>query len=118
MPIGLLTDQAAERRQTLRVDQVLLGGVQFEQGALGLLLGRAQLVFGLALGDGVLAEDFHRARHRADFIIGAGALYVPVVIAGCDGLHRGHDLLQGKPDAQCDQHARRNDDAEKDHRDR
>ena len=31
-------DQAAERRQAFGVDQVLLGGVQFEQCALGLLL--------------------------------------------------------------------------------
>ena len=55
--MGDAGDQTAERRQTFGVDQVLLGGVQFEQRALGLLLRGAQLVFGLALGDGVFAES-------------------------------------------------------------
>ena len=69
--MGDAGDQAAERRQPFGVDQVLLGGVQFEQRALGLLLRGAQLVLGLALGDGVFAEHLHRARHRADLVAGA-----------------------------------------------
>src|SRR6202171_3819887 len=58
--VGDAGDQAAERRQAFGVDQVLLGGVEFEQGALGLFLGGAQLVFGLSLGVGVFAAYFVR----------------------------------------------------------
>ena len=115
--MGDTGDQAAKRRQTFRVDQVLLGGVQFEQGALGLLLGIAQLVLGLALGDGVFAEYLHRARHRADLVRGIRALHAPVVIARGDRAHRRHDLMQGQPDAQRDQDARGEDDAKKNHGD-
>ena len=79
--MGDAGDQPAERRQPLGIDQVLLGGVQFEQGALGLFLRGAQFILGRALGDGVLAEHFHRARHRADLVLGIGALHAPVVIA-------------------------------------
>ena len=68
--MGDAGDQAAERRQPFGVDQVLLRGVEFEQRALGLFLRGAQFVLGLALGDGVFAEHFHRARHRADLVPG------------------------------------------------
>ena len=71
-------DQAAERRQALRVDQVLLRGVQFKQRALGLFLGRAQFVLGVALGDGVFAEYLHRARHRADLVPGGRSLHAAI----------------------------------------
>ena len=77
--MGDAGDQAAERRQPFGVDQVLLGGVELEQGAFGLFLRGAQFVLGLALGDGVFAEHLDRARHRADLVLGIGALHAPVV---------------------------------------
>ena len=116
--MGDAGDQAAERGQPFGVDQVLLGGVQFEQRALGLLLRGAQLILGLALGDGVFAEHLDRARHRADLVAGHGALHLAIVIAGGDRMHRRHDLLQRQADLQRDQDARGKDDAEKNHRDR
>ena len=116
--MGDASDQAAERRQTFGVDQVLLGGIEFKQRVLRLLLRRAQLVFGLSFGDGVFAEHFHRARHLADLVPGAGALDLAVVVARCDRVHRRHDLLQGQADRERDQDAGGDDDAEEDHRDR
>ena len=113
--MGDAGDQAAERRQPFGVDQVLLGGVELEQRALGLLLGGAQFVLGLALGDGVFTEHLDRARHRADLVPGAGALHLAAVIARGDGVHRRHDLLQRQPDAERDQHAGAEDDAEEHH---
>ncbi len=63
-------DEAAERGQPLRVDQVLLGRAQLGQRVLGLFLRRAQLVFRLLLGDRVFAEHLDGARHRADLVLG------------------------------------------------
>src|SRR5213083_710072 len=73
--MGDAGDQPAERRQPFGVDQVLLCGVELEQRALGLFLRGAQFVLGLALGDGVLAEYVHRARHGADLVPGGSALH-------------------------------------------
>ncbi len=107
MPIGLLTSwatpatrppSAASRSASIRFCWAVL---QLEQRALGLFLGGAQLVLGLALGDGVFAEHLDRARHRADLVAGAGALDLPVVVARGDRLHRRHDLLQRQPDARA-----------------
>ena len=115
--MGNAGDQTAERGQTFGVDQVLLGGVQLKQRALGFLLRGAQLIFGLALGDGVFAEHLHRAGHRADLVLGGRSLHLPIEIAGCDRMHRRHDLLQRQADAQRDHDARGDDDAEKNHGD-
>src|SRR3954462_10513555 len=41
------SDEAAEGGEPLGIDQILLRGIELEQRALGLLLGRAQLVLGL-----------------------------------------------------------------------
>ena len=79
--MGDAGDQAAERGQAFGVDQVLLRGVELEQRAFGLFLGGAQLVLGLALGDGVFAEHLDRARHGADLVAGARALHLAVVVA-------------------------------------
>ena len=123
MPIGLLTSCATPATRPpsaasrLGVDQILLRGVELEQRALGLLLGRAQLVLGLALRDRVLAEHLDRARHGADLVACLGALHLAVEVAERDRAHRGHDLLQRQPDRQRDQHAGGEDDAEEDHRD-
>ena len=116
--MGDAGDQAAERRQPFGVDQVLLRGVEFEQRALGLFLRGAQLVLGLALGDGVFAEHLHRARHGADLVPGGGALHAAIVIARGDRVHRRHDLLQRQADRERDQDAGGQDDAEEDHGDR
>ncbi len=115
--MGNAGDQAAECGEAFGVDQVLLGGVQLKQRALGFLFRAAQLILGLALGDGVFTEHLHRAGHRADLVPGAGSLHLPVVIAGRDRMHRCHDLLQRQADAQRDQDARGDDDAEKNHGD-
>ena len=85
---------AAERGKAFGVDQVLLRGIELEQGGFGLFLGAAQLLFGLALGHGILAEDLDRARHRADLVPRASTLHLPAVVAAHDGAHRRHDLLQ------------------------
>ena len=79
--VGDAGDQAAKRGETFGVDQVLLRGVELEQRALGPFLRGAQFLFGLPLGDGVVAEHFDRARHRADLVLGLGALHLAVVIA-------------------------------------
>ena len=63
-------DQAAERRQLLGGDQVLLGFAQVVERLFGALLRGAQLVLGLALGDGVLAKHRDRPRHLADLVAG------------------------------------------------
>ena len=116
--VGDAGDQAAERRQAFGIDQVLLRGIEFEQRALGLFLRGTQLVLGLALGDGVFAEHFHRARHRADLVLGGCSLHGTIVIARGDRVHRRHDLLQRQPDRERYENARGQDDAEEDHRDR
>ena len=116
--MGDAGDQTAQRRQTLGINQVLLGGVQFEQRALRPLLGSPQLIFGLALGDGVFAEYLDRPRHRADLVSGVRPLHLQLIIARCNGLHGRHDLLQGQPDAQRDHHTGGEDESEQQDRDR
>ena len=110
--------QSAERSQPFGIDQVLLGGAELEQRALGLFLRGAQLVLGLALGDGVFPEHLDRPRHGADLVPRARSLHLAVVVTRGDRAHRRHDLLQRQPDRERDQNADGEDDAEEDHRDR
>src|SRR5436305_1086211 len=75
-------------------------------------------VLRVALGDGVLAEHLDRARHCTDLVLGIGARHLTVVVARPDRPHRGHDLLQGQPDTQRNNHPRGDDDGQEKQRDR
>ena len=92
-------------------------GAQFRERALGALLRGAQVVLGLTLGDGVLAEHLDCTRHRADLVLGLGADHAAAEVAGGDGVHRRHDLLQRQPDRQRDDDTGNDNDGEEHQRD-
>ena len=97
--VGDAGDEAAERGELLRLDQVLLGVAQLGERVLGVVLGGAQLLLGLALGDRVVAEHLDGARHVADLVARRGAVDRAVVAAVGDVAHRRHQPLQRPPDA-------------------
>ena len=107
-------DQAAQRRKLLGRDQVLLRLPQVLERLLGALLGGAQLVLGLALGDRVVAEHLDRASHLADLVARLRPLDRLVVFFRYHRVHRRHDLLERQADAARDQHADDDDDGQKD----
>ncbi len=110
-------DQAAERGELLGRDQALLRLAQVLERALGALLRGAQFVLGLALGDGVLAEHFERARHVADLVARLGAADQVIVFLRDDRLHRIDDLLERQADAARHQHAEHDDQRQEHDRD-
>ena len=110
-------DQAAERGELLGRDQVLLRLAQVVERDLGALLRGAQFVLGLALGDGVLAEHFERARHFADLVARLGAADQVIVFLRDHRLHRVDDLLQRQADAARHQHAEDDDQRQEHDRD-
>ena len=63
-------DEAAEGRELLGLDQARLRVAQLGERRFGAFLRGAQRGLGLALGDGVLAEDVDGARHLADLVAG------------------------------------------------
>src|SRR5262249_20091095 len=97
MPMGLFTSCATPATRppsaaSFSAAMRLCCASQVVERLLRAILGRAQLVLRLALGNGIFAKDRDRARHLADFIAGMRSLNGLVVLLGDDGVHRGHDL--------------------------
>ena len=73
--------EAAESGELLGLDEALLRVAQVGKRLLGPLLGGPQLVLGLLLGDGVVAEHLDGARHLARLVARPQARHLEVVVA-------------------------------------